>query len=131
SGGSSSAPSGNNGSSQATTPTSGGQGSGPETPDDQVKWISTQNGNWDDPANWLDVTTNTNKAPDGNDSVTIDAPGVTVTVEAGHQAALSVHVATGGTLAISGGTLTLGSASEIDGGLIVSTTAFPTLLLGG
>jgi uncharacterized membrane protein len=91
--------------------------------DDPIKWISSKSGNWDVAANWLDTKTNTHVVPGSTDSVTIDVPGVTVTVEAGNQAALGLQVAAGSTLAIANGTsLALGGPSEIDGSLTLSGT---------
>src|SRR5579875_1434759 len=89
--------------------------------DDQVQWVGKQSGNWDDPNNWLDTTTNTAKVPGPNDNVTINAPGLTITVEAGTQQVLGLQVAAGTTLAIAGGNLVLGGPSTIDGTLAISS----------
>jgi hypothetical protein len=88
-----------------------------------VSWISSQSGNWDTAANW-----STGQVPTSADAVTINVSGVTVTVETGNQSALSVQVASGSTLALANGNLTLGAASEIDGGLTLGNS---TLTLGG
>ena len=60
----------------------------------QVSWVGGATGFWDVAANWLDTTTNTSHVPTATDIVTI-APGVTVTVRSGNQAAGSVQVAAG------------------------------------
>jgi uncharacterized membrane protein len=102
----------------------------PPTPlgGDNIKWVSTTSGNWDVSANWLDVTTNTNHVPTANDNVTINVSGVTVTVGAGNQAAQTLQVAGGSTLAVAGGNLALSANSEIDGGLTITSG---NLQLGG
>jgi hypothetical protein len=88
-----------------------------------VSWISSQSGNWDTPANW-----STGQVPTSADAVTINVSGVTVTASSGDQA-LSLQVAAGSNLSVTGasGSLTLGAASEIDGGLTLTST----LVLGG
>jgi uncharacterized membrane protein/transglutaminase-like putative cysteine protease len=129
SGGGTPAPAPSGGGTSPTTPSGGGTFAGPNRGGsfqpfimgDSVKWVGTTSGNWDDAANWLDTTTNTKHVPDATDEVTIDVPGVTVTVEAGNQAAHSLQVAAGSTLAIAGGNLTLNSPSEIDGSLTLSS----------
>jgi uncharacterized repeat protein (TIGR01451 family) len=98
----------------------------PLPPDDKLTWIGGASGSWDVPANWLDTTNNTNHVPDATDAVTISG-GATVTAN-GSDTALSVQVAAGSTLALKGGKLTLGAASEIDGGLTVDSSE---LDLGG
>jgi uncharacterized repeat protein (TIGR01451 family) len=120
------------GGSPSSNPPSGGAGPGPLISPlisgDNVQWVAAASGNWNVAANWLDITTNTHHVPTPSDAVTIDVPGVTVTVASGNQTGLSVHVASGSTLALAGGNLTLGADSEIDGGLTLSST---TLTLGG
>ena len=95
---------------------------------DAVKWIGAASGNWDVAANWLDTTTNTNHVPDATDNVTIDASGLTITVETGNQVAQSVLVTSGSTLKVAGGNLAVSSGAEIDGAV---TLASNTLALGG
>ncbi|HWB12842.1 MAG TPA: DUF4214 domain-containing protein [Pirellulales bacterium] len=96
---------------------------------DAVKWIGPASGNWDLAANWLDTTTNTKHVPDATDNVTIDAPGLTITVETGNQAAQSLLVKTGSTLAVTGGDLSVSSGAEIDG--TVNLSGGHTLAMGG
>jgi RHS repeat-associated protein len=92
----------------------------PSPPVFNMKWVGTTSGNWDVAANWLDTTTNTHRVPTANDNPVINVAGVTVTVEAGNQAAGSLDVAVGSTLAVAGGNIALGSQSEIDGSLNIT-----------
>jgi uncharacterized repeat protein (TIGR01451 family) len=96
---------------------------------DAVKWIGTASGKWDVAANWLDTTTNTNHVPDATDNVTIDASGLTITVEAGNQVAQSLLVKSGSTLDVQGGNLSVSSGAEIDGTVDLSGNS--TLAMGG
>jgi uncharacterized membrane protein len=91
---------------------------------DSVKWIGAASGNWNVAANWLDTTTNTNHVPDATDNVTIDAAGLTITVNTAAQVAQSLLVKSSTTLAITGGTLTVGSGTEIDGTLTLANATF-------
>src|SRR4051812_6619744 len=45
-----------------------------------VQWVSTANGSWEDPANWLDTGTSQHRVPNSGDDVVIDAAGATPTV---------------------------------------------------
>jgi RHS repeat-associated protein len=92
----------------------------PSPPVFNMKWVGSKSGNWDDPTNWLDTTTNAHRLPTASDNPVINVAGVTVTVEAGNQAAGSLEVAAGSTLAVAGGNLALGSQSEIDGSLSIT-----------
>jgi hypothetical protein len=87
-----------------------------------VSWINHQGGDWGTASDW-----STGKVPTSADAVTINVTGVTVTITSGSQVAQSLQVAAGSNLSIVMGTLTLGAASEIDGGLTLAST----LTLGG
>jgi hypothetical protein len=85
-----------------------------------VSWASTTSGNWDDPTKWSGGA-----VPTAADDVTINQPGVTITVEAGSQAA---HTLTGSdALALSGGALTVGAASTFAGSATVNVGSTLTL----
>ena len=87
-----------------------------------VSWVATQSGFWDVAANW-----STRSVPGSADDVTINQPGVTVTIRSGAQAAHSLQ--SSDALALTGGSLTLAAASEIDGALALG--AGTTLTTGG
>src|SRR5947209_4414574 len=53
---------------------------------DAVQWNAGVSGFWDVAANWLDTTTSQNRVPNSADDVTINQPGVTVTVRFGQSA---------------------------------------------
>ena len=97
---------------------------------DAVKWVGATSGNWDVAANWLDTTTSTNHVPDATDNVTIDASGLTITVEAGNQVAQSLLVKLGSTLDVSGGNLFVTGGAEIDGAVTLGNGNH-TLAMGG
>src|SRR5262245_3941869 len=47
---------------------------------DALSWTAGTSGFWDDAANWTDTTNNQHQVPTSNDDVSINQPGVTVTV---------------------------------------------------
>ncbi|HQX51029.1 MAG TPA: CARDB domain-containing protein, partial [Planctomycetaceae bacterium] len=80
-----------------------------------VNWISNSSGFWDDPGNWQDRSTLANRVPDGSDDVLIDrgAGNPTITVRDNR----TVRGLTDReTILITGGTLTVNGASQINGG---------------
>jgi hypothetical protein len=91
-------------------------------------WIGGTSGNWGDALNWSDGV------PTADDDVTIDPVGVlTITIQTGAQVANSLMMPGDDTLAISGGSLTLTSASSV-GNLSLSVgtlNAGPQLTLTG
>ncbi len=80
-----------------------------------VNWISPTSGDWDVGSNWSN-----GQVPGTGDDVVINVPGAspTITIDSGAQSVNSVTAAD--PLVISGGSLTLAAASEIDGPLSVS-----------
>src|SRR5579875_3220963 len=80
----------------------------------QVFWTSTQSGFWDVGSNW-----NTGKVPTASDDVTINQPGVTVTVRDA-EAAGTLSGSDALTIA-SGGSLNIANASTFGGNVSVSS----------
>ena len=100
---------------------------------DAVKWNVAANGFWDMASNWLDTNNNQTVVPSSTDTVTINQPGVTVTIRSGSQSINNLQCADN--LSLTGGSLTLAAASEIDGTLSVGSgttlTANDVLTLKG
>ena len=71
-----------------------------------VHWVGTGSGNWDVASNW-----STDAIPGSGDDVVITQTGITITVEAGSQAAHSLM--SSANIAVAGGSLTLGTDSQI------------------
>src|SRR5262249_50689139 len=80
-----------------------------------VTWVSNTSGNWSTAANW-----STGKVPTSTDDVAIPLAGITVTHDAGTDSVKSL--VSKANLLLSGGSLTLGSASTASGTLEVSGT---------
>jgi hypothetical protein len=77
-----------------------------------VTWVNPAGGDWDTAANWSDGTVS--RLPGPSDDAVIPTPGITVT-HINSSANDSVHSLTSAAaLALSGGTLSLGAASEVD-----------------
>ena len=77
-----------------------------------VNWINAAGGDWDRGSNW-----NTGSVPGASDNVTIDlAPGITVThSQSDDDSVNTLTLASADTLSILGGSLSIESASTIDG----------------
>jgi hypothetical protein len=98
-----------------------------------VVWNAATGGNWNDANNWLDTDANVAQVPTAADDVSILQSNIAVTVS-DSQAAHSLHTSLTSTLVVEGGgSLTLGSDSQLDGGLSLSgsLTAGGTLTLAG
>ena len=80
-----------------------------------INWISTTSGDWNVGNNW-----SSGQVPGTGDDVVINVPGAspTITIDSGAQSVNSLTAAD--PLVISGGSLTLAAASEIDGPLSLS-----------
>lgn len=78
-----------------------------------VYWSSATNGSWDLASNW-----STGKVPGADDDVTIDQPGVTVTISSNVESIQSITA--DDPLVISGGGLTVAANSTISGGLAMT-----------
>jgi len=79
-----------------------------------VSWISTQSGFWDVGSNW-----STGQAPTASDDVTINQPGVTVTVR--NAAAAGTLSGSDALTIASGGSLNIANASTFGGNVSVSS----------
>ena len=90
-----------------------------------VNWISPTSGDWNVGSNW-----STGQVPGTGDDVVINVSGAspTVTIDSGAQSVNSVTAAD--PLVVSGGSLTLAAASEIDGPLSLSGVANLTVNSG-
>ena len=77
-----------------------------------VDWVSTASGNWNVGSNW-----STGTVPTSNEEVIINVPGATptITISSGSDSVYSI--AASDPLSITGGSLTVTSASTISGGL--------------
>jgi hypothetical protein len=86
-----------------------------------VNWISTSSGNWNTASNW-----STGTVPGPSDDVVINVSGAspTVTIDSGPQSVRSLQCSD--PLSLTGGSLALAAASEIDGSLTLSAGAFTT-----
>ena len=100
---------------------------------DAVQWTVATSGFWDVATNWLDTTTMQNKVPTSADTVTINQPGVTVTIRSGSQSVGTLQSADA--LTITGGSLALAGNSAIAGNLTLGAgttlTTNGTLTLSG
>src|SRR5579871_4309229 len=83
-----------------------------------VSWMSNQSGFWDVGSNW-----STGQVPSATDDVTINVPGITVTVRDGR---LAHSLQCQDALVLSAGGLTLGADSEMDGPLTLGNATLTT-----
>ncbi len=79
-----------------------------------ITWNSSTSGFWDVATNWSG-----NQVPTSTDDVTIDVPGITVTVRDG-RTVHSVNAAAGSALAVTGGSLDILATSTLGGGFNLS-----------
>ncbi len=95
-----------------------------------VTWVATSSGNWDVGSNW-----STGQVPGSTDDVVINpSAALTVTINSSVPPVNSLQSGSNATLAVSGGSLTLAAASEIDGAFTLSggtLTASGTLTTNG
>jgi len=77
---------------------------------DPMRWIGTTGGNWNSPSNW-----NLNRVPTANDDVVIDIPNGDYNVDINGQANVRSLHAMDPIRVLSGGTLDIGSTTELSG----------------
>lgn len=87
-----------------------------------VKWIGSS-GSWDDPANWVDTTTKTNRVPGGGDDAVI-SDGAAVTVPLGGPGAVAASLTSSSPIAVDNNSLTLGGDSIIYNTLDMNNSSF-------
>jgi RHS repeat-associated protein len=77
-------------------------------------WTNLGSGNWTTSSNWSVIGSDADGIPDGDDDVTVNSVlAVTVTVDVGGQAAHSISVTGTNHLALTAGSLTIGTDSSI------------------
>ncbi len=85
-----------------------------------VVWNVAASGNWNDAKNWLDLNTSVAHVPTAADDVTVNQSNITITLSDG-QSAHSLHTTVTNDLVVqTGSSLTLGTDSQLDGGLTLS-----------
>ncbi|WP_243655779.1 RHS repeat-associated core domain-containing protein [Roseateles saccharophilus] len=96
------------------------------TPTPTISWVGSSNGFWDDASNWRD-SSGIARTPTASDNVLIDVAGAAPIITMRNNQAVNSLVSRDA-LSITSGTLTLATASEIDGTLGVTNA---NLAIGG